>query len=133
MVLSDSNSWLAGLWIASGILPLIMWLTLISACSTLSPLKNDWAASCMVSTNAAWLMVSSLSLENTGVMHSCFRCCKVASCVLASMKCLAGLTGSSTIIVASSAYSPKFILSRFCAIAGMITKFLIMINCLNDY
>ena len=134
MVLSDSNSWLAGLWMASGIRPLTIWLQRISACSILSPLKNDWAASCMVSTNAAWLMVSSLSLENTGVMQSRFRCCRVTSCVLASIKwfTLLGLTVSST-MVASSTYSPRLNLDWFCATDGMITKFLMMINCLNDY
>ena len=71
-------------------------------------------------------MVSSIDAK-LGMMQSCCKCCKVTSCVLASMKwfTLLGAATSSTMI-ASSANSPMFNDSLRCAIAGIITKSLIM-------
>ena len=86
MVLSVSKSWFTGLWIASGILPLMIWLTLISGLSMVSPRKNCCAASWTVSTKAGCEMVTSLSLENTGTTQSLCRWRSETSLVLASIK-----------------------------------------------
>ena len=126
-VLSLSKSWFAGLWIASGILPLTMWETRMSGLSIVSPVKNEFAASQTVSIKALCEIVSSLSLLNTGTIQSFFKCCKSISIVLASIKWFTFFTFvvSSEITVASSAYWLKLLL-LFCAIAGNKIKFSIL-------
>ena len=77
-------------------------------------------------------MVSSW-LAQVGTTHLFASSSIVIASVLASKNFTLGFAvGLSWIMVASSAYSPKFILSRFCAIAGIITKFLILLKILND-
>ena len=103
MVLSSSNKSLTGLWMASGVLPFIIWLTLISGVSTCSLGNTLLAASQTDSMKWGWLIVISLSLLNTGTMQSFFRCSMVTSFVLASMKgslftSLLDKTGSTSII-----------------------------------
>ena len=86
MVLSVSNSSFTGLWMASGVLPLITWLTLMAGASIVSLKNTLLAASHIASMKLGWEIVTSLSLLNTGTTQSFLRCSMVTSFVLASMK-----------------------------------------------
>ena len=97
MVLSVSSSWLTGLWIASGILPLTICETRMTGSEICSFGKTSCAAWWIVSMKLWWEMVTSLSLEKTGMMQSSVRWESVASLVLASMNgrtlgCCTGIT-----------------------------------------
>ena len=65
---------------------MITWLTLIAGSSILSLENTLLAASHTVSMKLECDIVTSLSLENTGVIHSSLRYCIVTSFVLASIK-----------------------------------------------
>ena len=86
MVLSVSSKSFTGLWMASGVLPLITWLTLIAGHSMVSLGNTLLAASHTVSIKLGCEIVISLSLLNTGTTQSFFKCSIVTSFVLASIK-----------------------------------------------
>ena len=115
MVLSVSKSWFTGLWMASGIRPLMIWDTTMSGASITSCGNMRCAAPNTVSIKLWWEMVTSLSLLNTGTTQSSLKWAISTGLVLASIKwrlcrtpkgtttpVVAGWAGCSSTVVATS-------------------------------